>query len=143
MRFGALDEVLELFERARGGLALALGREQRFGLQHGDHPARHHHRQGANRGGEAGDAVRQPIAGRQIAGVDPLDVEGAQPLIHQLAKFRREPRLLDFVLAEDQIDGLRRAGLNLLADGRGCEGWHQRVRGATCEVRSERPSEWR
>jgi hypothetical protein len=40
--------------------------------------------------------------------VDPLDVEGAQPLLNQLFEFVRETRLLDFVFALQKVDGVRR-----------------------------------
>ena len=50
------------------------------------------------------DAVGQPIAGGEVAGVNALDVEGAQPLFDQLGELRGERRLLDLVLALQQVE---------------------------------------
>ena len=59
----------------------------------------------------------QPIAGRPVAGMNALDVERAQPVLDQLLEIMRQRRLLDIVLAEQQVDGSGRAGLDLLEDG--------------------------
>ena len=79
-----------------------------------------HHRQRANRGDERRDAVGQPVAGRHVAGVDPLDVERAQPFVHELGELRGQRRLLDVVFALKQIDADRRDRRtgDLLADAR-------------------------
>ena len=78
-----------------------------------------HHRQRARRGDER--RRRRRRAGRRwsVAGVDPLDVERAQPFLDELRELGRQRRLLDVVFAVEQIDRDRRAGLNLLADGSG------------------------
>jgi hypothetical protein len=54
---------------------------------------------------------------RSVAGVNPLDVEGAKAFVNQLGEFRRERRLLDVVLALEEIDQVGRAGCDLFADG--------------------------
>ena len=56
---------------------------------------------------------------RHVAGVNALDVEGAQPFVDELVELRRQRRLLDVVFAEEQVERIRVAGLDLLADGGG------------------------
>ncbi|HZT76973.1 MAG TPA: hypothetical protein VFA27_09965, partial [Vicinamibacterales bacterium] len=41
----------------------------------------------------------------------------AQPFVHQLGELARERRLLDFVFADQEIDGIGGARGDLLADG--------------------------
>jgi hypothetical protein len=61
-------------------------------------------------------AVNQPIAGRHVASVNPVDVESAQPFLDELREFGGERRLLDFVFALQQVQRIRSAGFDLLAD---------------------------
>ena len=65
----------------------------------------------------AAHAVGQLVAGGHVAGVDALDVEGAQPSSTSSSNSRRERRLLDVVLALQQVEGIRAARCDLLADG--------------------------
>ena len=60
---------------------------------------------------ERRDAVGQPVAGRHVAGVNALDVEGAQPFVDELGELRGERRLLDVVFALQEVDRIGRAGL--------------------------------
>ena len=50
---------------------------------------------GSVRGGvdDRRDAVGEPVAGRQVAGVDPLDVERAQPFVDELDELARRAPL--------------------------------------------------
>ena len=71
--------------------------------------------------------------GQRIAIVARFDVERAQPFVDQLGELRCQPRLLDFVLAEDQVNRFRRAGPYLPPNrSRGQRG-HARI--ADCGLR--------
>ena len=76
-----------------------------------------HHRQRPHGGDEARHSPGQAIPARPVAGVNALDVERAQPVLDQLLEVMRQRRLLDIVLAKQQVDGIGRAGLDLLEDG--------------------------
>ena len=51
--------------------------------------------------------------------MNPLDVERLQPFVDQGDEFRRERRLLDVVVALQQIDGIDRARCDLFPNGGG------------------------
>jgi hypothetical protein len=46
--------------------------------------------------------------------MNPIDVEGAEPFVDDLGELRRKRRFLDVVVPEQQINGVRLAGLDLL-----------------------------
>jgi hypothetical protein len=48
--------------------------------------------------------------------MNPLDVERAQPLVDELVECVRERRLLDFVVALEEIEGIGRGLRNLRAN---------------------------
>ena len=122
MGLGIPDERLQLVERARRRLALALRHEERLGLEDEDDSPRRHHRQRAHRVSELGHAVGQLVAGGHVAGVQTLDVERPQPFVHDLAEFRGQRRLLHVVFALEEIDRPDRAGGDLLShNGDGCD----------------------
>ena len=91
-------------------LAAALRLEHSLGAKHDDHAAIPHHRQRARRLDNRGR--RGPF----FAGVDPLEVERPQLVLDERGQLRREPRHLGLVVADNQIDGLRLALLDLLPD---------------------------
>ena len=62
------------------------------------------------------DAIEQRVAARPPSGVHALDVERLQALVDQFGKLRRQRRLLDVVLALEQIHGIRLAVGDLLPD---------------------------
>jgi hypothetical protein len=49
--------------------------------------------------------------------MDALRVERAQLFVNELGKLRRQRRLLDVVFSLEQVDGIRPARGDLLADG--------------------------
>ena len=110
LRLGRLEEGLELIHRARGGVALALRRDQRFGLKDDDDAPRHHHRHGADGVDERRHAIGELVARRHVAGVNALDVERLEAFLDQTDELRRERRLLDVVLALQQVKGISAAG---------------------------------
>ncbi len=117
MRLRPLQQRLQLVERPRGRVALALGGQQRVRLKdENDAPGRHH-RQRAHRGDERRHPGRELITGRQVTRVYPVDIEGAQPLLDELLELVGQARLLDVVLALQEVDRIGGAGLDLLADG--------------------------
>ena len=91
-------------------LSAALRLEDSLGAKHDDHAAVPHHRQRARRLDDRGR--RDPF----FAGVDALEVERPQLVLDERGQLRREPRHLGLVVADNQIDGLRLALLDLLAD---------------------------
>ena len=109
-------------ERPRRGFALPLGHEQRLGLKHEHHPARHHHRQRARRRHDRSHLVGDIVAGPDVACVDAIDVEPAQPFVDELLELMGERGLLDLVVALQEIHRFDVAGRDPLADrGRGEE----------------------
>ena len=114
---GRFEQRLEVVERARGGVALALGHEQRVGLKDDHDAPRRHHRQRAHGVDERRDAVGELVARRHVAGVDALDVERLEPLLDEADEFGRERRLLDVVFTLKQVDRIGRAALICLRTG--------------------------
>jgi hypothetical protein len=60
--------------------------------------------------------VGQLVTGAHLPCVDPVDVEGAQPFVDQFFEFMRQRRLLDVIVAIEQIKGIGRTRCDLLAD---------------------------
>ena len=99
LRVGLFEQQVERVERARRRLAFALRHQQRVGLKDDHDTTRRHHGQRVSRRDERRHDGDEAVAGRHIAGMDPLDVEGAQPFLHERLELVAERGLLDLVFA--------------------------------------------
>ena len=109
LRVRLLEEQFQRVERPRRRLAFALRHQQRVGLKDDHDATRRHHGQRVSRRHERRHDGDEAVAGRHVAGMNPLDVEGAQPFVDERLELVAERRLLDVVFALKQIERTDRA----------------------------------
>jgi hypothetical protein len=111
LRRRRLDERRQALLFLLRSLALPLRNQQLFCLEHHDDALRHHHRQ---RVGGVDDLVNACIAA-----IKAVDVERAQPFVHELEKLGSDIGLLDLVGTDEDVQRSGFARRDVLSKRRG------------------------